>query len=238
MTRPYRRVVLSRVSYVLLVWALGSFALADEAPDLELNPVTGFLESVDIATGAGHRVRHVVDKGQGGGRTSSYASSSAARSPRIAIRSTGESWVVWWEDAATDRVLYARRNPDTGAWTTEAVLSASGEDSQYPEIVHNGSTAWVAYQVASGTSTSIEVRSVIDDPEPIDVIATTTFTGDVDVLVHAESNHVWVTWVDSASYVGWSERQSSAWATAQYQSYAGSTVEAARAAIRATVLGQ
>ena len=233
---------LARMLFLVVLASLMANALpASEPPDMEVNPVTGYVEAVDVAADAGNLVRHTVDMGQGGNGTAQTVSSSEGKNPRIAIKTNGESWVVWWQDGSTDEVFYTFRATPGGTWTPASRVSSPGQDSQYPEIVHNGSSTWIAYQILAGTTKSIAVTGITDGPEPFPtatVLATTTFSGDVDVLVHSESGHVWVTWVHSATLVGWSQWDSTAglWSVPAFESYAGSSIQAARSNIRWTVL--
>lgn len=230
--------------FILFIVASMSGAVAGEPPDLELNPVTGYLESVDVADDSSSRIRHLVDEGQGGRRTSELISSGAGWSPRIAITASGKSWVVWWEDSASDEVYCRTRSGEPGTWSAVRRVSSVGEEGRHPEIVHHNGTAWIAYEITgSGGTKSVAVLGTIDDPEPIPtrtVIATTLWNGDVDVLIHAEPSHVWATWVDSSTHLGWSEWSSATglWQLPQYESYATDSVEQARSRIRDAVLGQ
>ena len=67
-------------------------------PDLEFNPVSGYVESVDIDSDSNDRVRYVEDEGQGerGSATLVPAASAAASAadPRIAIDTNSDTWVV------------------------------------------------------------------------------------------------------------------------------------------------
>jgi hypothetical protein len=227
----------------LLVIVIGEPVFGSEPPDLELNPVTRFVESVDTVANADERVRHVDDAGQGGSRTVSLISAGTGANPRIAITPSGTSWVVWWHDAAIDEIRFSHRDPTTKLWSAEAVMSSAGEDSRNPEIVHHDGETWVAYEVANGGMTLVTVTGIIDDPDPIPdhtPIATTAYTDGVDVLVHSESGHLWVTWVDSTIHVGWSERNATTglWSLPQQEPYVSDGITAARDRIRATVLGQ
>ena len=237
----FRRWSSARVLFGLIVLLSGLHA-APDPPDLEINAATGHVESVDLASTPTDRVRHVDDTGQGGTRTVSIVSSHAAGAPRIAITAGGDTWVVWWKDSTADEIYYAVRDLDTLDWGAERRISTPGEVSRYPEIVHGGSTAWIAYEIADGADTEIAVLSITDSPEPISsrtVLESTGFSGDVDVLVHAESNHAWVTWVDSATDVGWAEYDAATelWGLPQLESYSGSDVAGARESIRTTVVG-
>jgi len=242
MRRRIRRAsVAASILIVVAVLFVSQVARADP-PDSEFNPVNGYIESVDIVAESNDRVRHVEDPGRGEPETTTLVSTSAAANPRIAIDPDGDSWVVWWQDAATDAVYFSVRDLDTGTWSQEEQVSETGVDSQNPEIVYDGSAAYVAFEADDAGDTSVVVAIIVDDPEPITVhstITTTTYTGDVDVKVHAKSGYIWATWVDSSTEVGWSEYDSQLeqWDQPQYESYQYSTVSAARDEIRDTVLG-
>lgn len=229
---------------VLCLWVVfaAPAVTVGEPPDLELNPVTGSVEAVDVAQDGGNRVRHVVDKGQGADRTSELISSNAGAEPRIAINNSGASWVVWWRDGGTGEVIYRKRSPATG-WSAETILSNAGEDSRQPEIVQCGSSIWIAFEVVSGGVTSIAATGISDTPEPFPtrtIIATTPFVGGRDVLVHSGAGQVWVTWVDGPTHVGWSRYDvaSGLWSPAAYKPYGATGVDVARRNIRDLILGQ
>jgi hypothetical protein len=216
----------------MAAWAVG-------LPDLELNILTGYLESVDAAP-VGGRIQHVTDRGKGTTRTSALISTEPGLDPRLAIAGDGDSLVVWWTDAARDKVYCRIRDEASGAWGAERWISDPQVDSRSPEIIYEGGAAWVAYEADNGPSLSVIAMSIIDSPEPIpQVLATTTFTGNVDVLIHGDEGEVWVTWVDSSTEVGWSayEPATETWSGAQFQSYVGIGTAAARQAIRVAVLG-
>ncbi len=213
---------------------------ADDPPDSELNPVTGYTETVDVAYASGQRVRHTVDRGQQG-RSVALVSTSAGANPRIAISSSGDSWVVWSTDNATSGVFYRVRDLQTGTWSEEELLSHPAENSRDPEIVHAGNATWVVYQITTASSTAIAVTGIADDAEPfptVNIVATTGYAGEVDALVHAEAGHVWVTWADAGQVVGWSEYDAATgtWGAPTFESSAGVGLGAARAGIRAAIL--
>jgi hypothetical protein len=109
-------------------------------------------------------------------------------------------------------------------------------------VVHDGELAWVAYEFEDGSDTGIAVNAIIEDPDPLSprvLVATTDFDQERDVEIHYEANHLWVSWIDSASEVGWSEYdyQAQDWSTTDYESYASDTVRDARDRIEDEVLG-
>jgi hypothetical protein len=98
----------------------------------------------------------------------------------------------------------------------------------------------VAYTIQNPKSRSIGVQIIDDTPEPIrSIIATTSYTGDLDIQLEGEAGHLWVTWIDSATLVGYSEYnfESHLWSLPFRESYAGGTVAAARDRIRNRILG-
>lgn len=237
-----RRAVVAFFSLALVGGTFANFSWAADSPDLEVNPVTGLIELVDVAPNEGDRVRHVEDPGQGGERVDSLVSSNAAAGSRIAIKLTGESWAVW-QDTETEEIRYAFRDPVTKAWSAEAILSNSGEMCRHPSIVHNGTETWIAYEVQDGSVTSIAATGIIDSPEPFptsSVVGTTSLAGTPEVRLHSESGQVWVTWVHSATDVGWSEydHATNLWSAPQFEPYDRSTADDARQAVRNRVLGQ
>jgi hypothetical protein len=61
----------------------------------------------------------------------------------------------------------------------------------------------------------------------------------LDIRLHAESGHLWLTWTDSSSYVGYSEYiyGSQYWALPSRESYSAGGVLSALARVRIRILG-
>jgi len=219
-------------------------ATASDPPDSAVNPASGFIEIVDATLGVGsnYNIRHVVNPGGGDPPAVLVLSNNSLDDldPRIRIGPGGDTWVVWWRDGSTDEVLCRVHDYSTDTWSSEHALSTAEESARNPEIVYDGTNAWVAYEFNTTEGIGIGVLGIEENPDPFgrDVVATTSFTGDVDTRIHAESGNLWVTWVDNATYVGWSEysHATSSWASPGYESYASDSVSAARARVRTTVL--
>ena len=227
-------------AFVIVVAAL--IVWAGEPPDSELNLITGNIETVDAPAEEGNLVRHVIDGGQGAGHSATTISTDAGRAPRIAIKTAGDTWVVWWRDTAVDHVYLTFYDLQEKTWSAETIISELTEESRFPEIVHDASAAWIVYQINTGSGSEIAGLSIIDSPDPWStrtIIASSTATGDLDIRIHTEDGHVWTTWIDSTSDVGWSEYDAvaDAWDLSQYESYTAADVPTARAKIRSTVLG-
>jgi hypothetical protein len=215
-------------------------ALAQELPDLERNPVSTFLESVDVTNDSAHQIRHVIDPGHGHARTVTLVSTVAGTGPHVAIETDGDSWVVWGDGATPGHLFYAKRTYSTGSWSAPMALSTSTDDSANPEIVQQGNAIRIAYDIRNGSAHTVVATGVLDTPEPIppvDPITTVLYTGDVDIALESLSGHLWVSWADSASQVGWSESSSATglWDLPQYESYGLGGTAVAREAIRTIV---
>lgn len=219
-------------------------AHSTDPPDSAVNPVTGYIETTDAAIrGGSYDVRHVTDLGPGQPLETTYLSSDANDEvdSRILISPSGDTWVVWWRDGATDEVVFRKRAQSTGQWGPEKIASDESESASRPEVVLDGSDVWAAYEYQDAASASIGVVRIDDDPDPWSrvTLGSTAYSGNRDVLAHAASGHLWVTWIDSGTDVGWSEYDaaSETWGAAQCESYAADSPTDARARIKATVLG-
>ncbi len=216
----------------------------DDPPDVEINPQSGLIEVTDaFLDGGDYEIRHVVKPNSGPALVETVLTSDAAGDlgSRIDIKSDGETWVVWWRDSTTDEVLYRVRDYQTGAWTAEARISTPGVGSRHPEIVHDGTKTWVAFEADAVSATAIAVSATNDGAEPfptVTIVGATLFTGNPDVLIESVLGHVWITWVDSAEKVAWSEYDhgTGLWSEPLLESYA-EKAEDAREIIRSTVLG-
>jgi len=230
------------LAMVLAVGLLGDIRASD-APDAEVNPVTGKIESVgEELVGSDFDLRHTVDPGQGAPAETTLLTSAVAndRRPRIAITPTGQAWVAWWRDGSTDAVLVRKRDT-AGAWQTERVASLPGQNSYHPEIVYSSGHPWVAYEFDTTGGTGIAAVAIDDTPDPFGrvTLATSTVAGDPSVQIHAEPAHLWVTWIQDATTMGWSELDpvSQTWLPVAFEAYDAATgVAGARSRIRIQVL--
>jgi hypothetical protein len=234
-----------RLALGVALWGFfGGAAFALPLLDFRINDVTGLVEVADpVWTGSNYDISYVIDPDDSDGEMELAVIASSPLDdldPRLVLGDDGSSWVVWWRDGAVDEVLLRKRSGSTGAWGPELRVSEAGESSRRPRIVTDGHRVWVAYQFDSGSQTSIGVNVINDEPDPMGcrhVLKTTSF-GAVDVTAHSETGHVWVTWVDSSSKVGWSEYDAGtdSWSAPLYQTYVPGDVRGARAVIRSMVL--
>ncbi len=236
-----RTATLAIVALATLAARSSAAPLATDAPDSAVNPKSGKIEIADpVWSGSSQDINYVI---QGPGAAPKVQVVTADplddERPRLAIAASGDAWVVWWRDDVTDRVMARKRSYATGAWSAERTVSLVGESSRNPHVVHDGVQAWVAYEIDQGSGCGVGVGVITDEPDPIDcsVVAATTFSGSLDLLIHAAPGRLWVTWVDGPTTVGWSQRDAASglWSAAAYESAIDGVPEA-RARIEATVL--
>lgn len=227
---------------VAITLALSGPAWASDPPDSRTNPSNSHIETVDSTLAGGdYNVRH-VDTPSGGYPTVTQLSSNSAddNGPRVSIGSSGATSVVWWRDGATDEVYYRRRSAPNTSFGSEVRISDGSEHSRSPRIAYDGGSVWIAYEVTTSGQTGIAATGT-EDGEPFPgrtIVGSTSYAGDRDLLVHSESGHVWITWIDSSSQVAWSEydKRASVWGQVGNESYSNDSVPEARGRVRATVL--
>ena len=223
---------------------LGSAAaFGVDPPDLRINAVSGLIETVDATwSGSNYNVRHTQVTSAGQQTASFLLTANAANDldPRVAIAPNGDVAVAWWRDLTTDAVVYRKKSFASGAWTVERTAGTASESGSRPRVVYSGDKAWVAYQIQNAKSRCVGAQIIDDDPEPIrSIVATTSYSGDLDIQLNAESRHLWVTWIDNASNVGYAEfvYEKQLWSLPAQEPLAADSVSAARSRIRGRVLG-
>ena len=234
--------VIRRCSAIAAIVLGSAAAYCVDPPDLRINSVSGLIEIVEATwSGSNFNVRYTQATSDGEFRSSQPITSNAANDldPRIASAPSGDAVVVWWRDLKVDAVVYRKRSQATGAWSPERTVGRITESGSHPRIACFGVEPWVAYQIQGSKSRSVGVQIIDDDPEPFrSIIATTSYNGDLEIQIDAELDHLWVTWIDSASHVGFSEYDSEAklWAVPKFEPFSADSVMAARSRIRERVL--
>jgi hypothetical protein len=219
--------------------------LADDAADTKVNPQNSTIETVRSEWEASsYDIRLLISQSLDGDATVFHVSTHEAddRSPRIEIAPGGDTWMTWRRDLETDEVRVRPFFHGSQTLGSDRLVSQSSENARNPEIVFDGVAPWIVYE-DHGSAKSVIVVGINDEPDPVGAgvtLRTTSYGGNVDARIHHASGHLWVTWVDSATHVGWAERDygEETWSAAAYESYSGSTVGAARQAIRDAVLGE
>ncbi len=234
-----------RVGVSALCALVGVLSFAADPPDAAVNPQSGLVEVVDsVFANRGVHIRHTTVLGSGRLSSELLTNSSAKDTDaRVVIAPNGDTWVTWCRGTSPPQILVMTRDYATLTWSAEQVISDRSEASRRPRIVHDGTQAWIAYEVDSGGGTSIDVAGGGDYPAPWPEgapVAATTYTGSRDLTMTAETGHLWVTWIDTNATVGWVayDYVSRTWSWPEYESYANDSVSAARDRIRNEILAK
>jgi hypothetical protein len=220
-------------------------ALAADPPDTAVNPVTGKITAVDTLVQSGVEQVRCTTKISSSLREVDLLGHPDfnGHSPRITASPSGALFVTWWSDAPVPQVLLAVQTYPDMTWSDPAILSDTSEISRNPQIVHDGTRAWVAYTIDAGSGVSEIAVTAGDGGEPWPgrgIVGETTFAGGVDLSLDTDgAGHLWITWIDSETAVGWTayDDVTATWTTPTTESYANDSVEDARARIAATVTG-
>jgi hypothetical protein len=222
-------------------WACWA-AFAVDPPDVRINTATGLIETVDATwSGTNYEVRHTLENGEGQLVSSFLLSANSTNDldPRIAVSSSGNAYVVWWRDTSPNVVVFRARAGGTGRWGGERTAGLATESNSRPRVANDGFHSWVVYQIQSSKERCVGAQIIDDDPEPVrTIVASTAYQGDLDLQLSAEAGHLWVTWIDTGSRVGYSEylREKGYWTLPAYESFATDSVSAARERIRQRIL--
>ena len=241
-----RRLFSFAITAALTTGAMALVAPIAEPPDSLGNVVSGAIETADTPwSGTSYEVRHAINPGGGLPLIIKILTTDSRDDlgPRLAVNPVnGDSWVAWWRDGTIDQVIVRRRVNATGAWSPEFVQSAATASSRHPSVAFDGSRGWIAFESgAPGEETRLEAKVIEDEPAPFGaatVVARTSYTGGVDAHVHAEHGRVWLSWVDSATEIGWCryDPSRSTWSVPRFEPYDLDSVADARGRIRSLVL--
>jgi hypothetical protein len=230
-------------SMALLLAGFGGWALTQEAPDSQLNPVTGSIETVfTVPEGEQLDVHHATDRGTGAPSVTIPLSAHPADDldPRLTVDDGGGAWVVWWREGGVAEVLLRQRRNARGAFSETLPLSEPHEHSVRPEILHDGEKTWVVYEIEEPGGTGIAVLGGgTSVPWPTrTIVALVDGSESVDARIHADSGHLWVTWIEGFATVGWSEYdyEADVWGVPAFEEDGGADTAAARQRIRELVV--
>lgn len=219
--------------------------LAADTPDAAINTLSGRIEIADpVRTDGQCDVWHIAKLGPDKTPAIFVVSDDPQDDldPRIVVDPDGDTWIVWWRAAATHEVLVRKRTYSDQSWSGERRVSTANESSRKPSVVHDGSTVWLAYELDDAGGKSIAVNSIIDEPDPIPtrtILGSTSYLGELDVRMHSDSSHLWVTWIDSDAWIGWSEYDTDidAWTPAAFEPLSAGDTAAARTNIMNGIIG-
>lgn len=144
--------------------------------------------------------------------------------PRLAFDSSGNRKVVWWTDENYDRIKLSTQSYSGGSWSTPIVLSSDSENCRYPSIANHNGSIFISYERIDSSGRSI-LASIEDSPDPwsANLIQSTQRNTNLETRIHSCNGCLWVDWIDSDTYLGYSEYVNGSWNSPEYESYDGET---------------
>lgn len=114
--------------------------------------------------------------------------------PRVFFASDGTVHVVWWTLEPSEEIYISTRQPGSSTWEPPALVTAGAETRRRPSVAVFDGTLAVAFERDS-TTPGIAQDIVVATRQPggefvIEVIGGTVRTERLDVMLHAELDHV------------------------------------------------
>ncbi len=221
-----------------LVLAIGSAMQAT-------NPVSGYLERVwEVHDGHDYEIHWAKKVGTVWTSERSLTDNTADdTNPRLAFFADGSTAVAWKRAGSSGGRIYYLGHDYTDGWQSSAVAVSDGtRDASMPAALVFGSNAWIAWQEqATGGMRVMAGGSDGGDAWPLGFTVSHIGTSSLNAPyaeISKSGTHLWVSWIDSSTQLGWSEYDSTndTWSTEQHESYSGpADIPAARARIETTV---
>jgi len=169
--------------------------------------------------------------------------STSEQDPQIAHNSAGGTRIVYWAGDTDPTVYMIERQTDASPWSAPRQVSHGNRPSRYPTAAVAYGKVHVGYEATAqqGKDIIISGRDDLNENAPFvaEVIAHTSYTGELDVILETLGGKAWVIWVHSGGQIGYSVFGGTMWATPQFRTYSDpSEIEAIRHQIRNEILAQ
>jgi hypothetical protein len=130
--------------------------------------------------------------------------------PRVFVDRDGTAYVVWWESGLPERVLLSYRLAGSRYWEFPVEIANGG---RRPAVMVHGGRLHVAYERDAPNGQEIVLAFPGDSGHDLEVVATTTRSEALEVVMHSEVGRLWVEWKHSDSELAYSLRLGSGWTT-------------------------
>jgi hypothetical protein len=144
--------------------------------------------------------------------------------PALAVQPDGTVHVVYTVVGQESRVVHRQAPSDLSAWSAEGQVSLPGELARRPSAAWDGATLRVAYEVdpfgLGQTPRSIAAASLDAGAFESEIVALSTFPGELAPRVHCTAARVWIDWTDADHEVAWTRLDlQGAWEPLRYAPY-------------------
>jgi hypothetical protein len=147
--------------------------------------------------------------------------------PSLAVEPNGTVHVVYTvlsQQGQESRVAHRQAPPNLAAWSAEVPVSAAGELARRPSAAWDGQTLRVAYEIDTfglgQTPRSIAAARLDAGAFEGEIVAVSSFAGDLAPRIHVTSARVWLDWTDADHEVAWTRLDlQGVWESLRYVTY-------------------
>jgi hypothetical protein len=144
--------------------------------------------------------------------------------PVLAVEPSGTVHVVYTVVGQDSRVVHRQAPADLSAWSGELQVSQTGELARRPGAAWDGHGLRVAYEVDTfglgQTPRSIAAARLEEGAFEGEIVAVSSFSGDLAPRIHCTAARVWIDWTDADHEVAWTRLDpQGAWESLQYAPY-------------------
>jgi hypothetical protein len=187
------------------------FLNGDGTPSLEVLPDGRVVAAWARNSAAGYDVVASVHAAAGWSAVQVIADSTESEvDPSLAVEPDGTVHVVYTvqdQQAQESRVVHRQAPADLSAWSAEVLVSQPGEVARRPSAGWDGQALRVGYEVdpfgLGQTPRSIAAARLEGGAFEGEIVAVSTFAGDLAPRIHCTSSRVWIDWTDAEDEVAW-----------------------------------
>jgi len=144
--------------------------------------------------------------------------------PALALEPDGTLHVVYTVVGQDSRVVHRQAPSDLSTWSAELPVSQPGEEARRPSVAWDGTSLRVAYEVDTfglgQTPRAIAAARLQDGVFESEIVAVSSFLGDLAPRIHCTAARVWVDWTDADHEIAWTRLDlQGAWEPLRYASY-------------------
>ncbi len=203
-------------------------ANGDLSPDLRINPLTRRPEVVwAYWTGSNYEIAWSFFDGETWSSPLLLTDSPADDiEPKLAFDHLGNLGIAWTRMESVSRIWYCEKDPEAG-WSGEIVVSNGENPAKQASIAWDGLIPRISFHedLSGGGARMIVAGGETPDPWPLaflpELVAMSTWEGELDQGLDVTRGKVFTSWVDSASHLAFSRRVYGSWQVPEFEPYEG-----------------
>jgi hypothetical protein len=128
--------------------------------------------------------------------------------PRLYLSDNGDYHVAYWVEE-TEEIYVISRSAGSQFWDTPELITSAG---RHPSIIFDKDVRLIAYERDGATGGQEIVVNRWDDGVTTEqVIATTAYTGTLNLILHGNMNRIWLDWIHEEDLLGYTQYFEGSW---------------------------